>query len=106
MQGSEKENILLQSKDRLNVHQIPAWSENHVVELRGEFVFPGKYTIRRGENLSDLIAKAGGVTNFAHQEGSVFTRIKLQELEQQNLFKLASDLRVEMASKSLSDENF
>jgi polysaccharide export outer membrane protein len=106
LQGEETDNILLQSKDRLNIHQIPAWSENHVVELRGEFVFPGKYTIRRGENLSDLIAKAGGFTHFAHQEGSVFTRVKLQELELQNLIKLAGDLRVEMASKSLSDSNY
>ncbi len=106
LQGEEKDNILLQSKDRLNIHQIPAWSENHVVELRGEFVFPGKYTIRRGEKLSDLIAKAGGFTRFAHQEGSVFTRLKLQALELQNLVKLSSDLRVEMASKSLSDSNY
>ncbi len=106
LQGQKSDNILLQSKDRLNIHQIPAWSENHVVELRGEFVFPGKYTIRRGEKLSDLIAKAGGFTRFSHQEGSVFTRIKLQQLEQQNLLKLSSDLRVEMASKSLSDSNY
>ncbi|MFT7006907.1 MAG: polysaccharide export outer membrane protein [Colwellia sp.] len=106
LQGEKNDNILLQSKDRLNIHQIPAWSENHVIELRGEFVFPGKYTIRRGENLSDLIAKAGGFTRFAHQEGSVFTRIKLQELELQNLIKLSGDLRVEMASKSLSDSNY
>jgi len=106
LQGEENDNILLQSKDRLNIHKIPAWSENHVVELRGEFVFPGKYTIRRGENLSDLIAKAGGFTRFAHQEGSVFTRIKLQALELQNLVKLSGDLRIEMASKSLSDSNY
>ncbi|MCW8833621.1 MAG: SLBB domain-containing protein [Colwellia sp.] len=106
LQGDMENNLLLQSKDRLNIHQIPAWSENHVVELRGEFVFPGKYTIRRGESLSELIAKAGGFTSFAHQEGSVFTRVKLQELEQQNLFKLAGDLRVEMASKSLSDKGY
>jgi len=106
LQGEENENVLLQSKDRLNIHQIPAWSENHVIELRGEFVFPGTYTIRRGESLSDLIEKAGGFTRFAHQEGSVFTRIKLKELELQNLIKLAGDLRIEMASKSLSDSNY
>lgn len=106
LNGDEDANLLLKSKDRLNIHQIPAWSENHVVELRGEFVFPGKYTIRRGENLSDLIEKAGGFTQFAHKEGSVFTRIKLKELEQQNLIKLSGDLRIEMASKSLSDKNF
>ncbi len=100
------DNILLSSKDRLNVHQIPAWSENNVVELRGEFVFPGKYTVRRGESLADLIEKAGGFTPFAYQQGSVFTRVQLRNLERQNLLKLTADLRVEMASKSMSDENF
>ncbi len=106
LQGDEEANLILKSKDRLNIHTIPAWSENNVVELRGEFVFPGKYTIRRGESLSSLIEKAGGFTEYAHQEGSVFTRIKLRQLEQENIIKLANDLRVEMASKSLSDKSF
>ena len=104
LSGDEQFNIALKSKDRLNIHKIPAWSENHVVELRGEFVFPGKYTISRGETLADLIVKAGGLTQYAHPDGSVFTRKKLQELEQQNLLKLAGDLRVEMASKSLTEQ--
>jgi len=100
------DNILLSPKSRLNVHQIPAWSENNVVELRGEFVFPGKYTVRRGESLADLIEKAGGFTPFAYQRGSVFTRVQLRKLEQQNLTKLTADLRLEMASKSMSDNNY
>jgi polysaccharide export outer membrane protein len=104
--GNGDGNILLSSKDRLNVHQIPAWSENNVVELRGEFVFPGKYTVRRGESLADLIQKAGGFTPFAYQQGSVFTRVQLRKLEQQNLLKLTADLRLEMASKSMSDNNY
>ena len=104
--GDDANNVVLTSKDRVNIHKIPAWSENHVVELRGEFVFPGKYTIRRGESLADLIEKAGGFTPFAHQEGSVFTRVQLRDLERQNLLKLTSDLRVEMASKSLSDKDY
>ncbi|AZQ85473.1 polysaccharide biosynthesis/export protein [Colwellia sp. Arc7-635] len=104
LKGDKQFNIALKSKDRLNVHKIPSWSENHVVELRGEFVFPGKYTIRRGETLTDLITKAGGLTQYAHPDASVFTRQKLKELEQQNLVKLASDLRIEMASKSLTEK--
>tara|TARA_R110000787_G_scaffold19087_1_gene57674 strand:+ start:634 stop:3348 length:2715 start_codon:yes stop_codon:yes gene_type:complete len=102
--GDNQSNIALQSKDRLNVHKIPAWSENHVVELRGEFVFPGKYTIRRGETLADLIVKAGGLTEYAHPDASIFTRKQLKELEQKNLVKLAGDLRIEMASKSLTEK--
>ncbi|MEW6996861.1 SLBB domain-containing protein [Colwelliaceae bacterium BS250] len=105
LKGDQASNILLTSKDRLNIHKIPAWTENHVVELRGEFVFPGKYTIRRGETVADIVRKAGGYTKFAYPQGSVFTRVKLQELEQQNLFKLASDLRSEIASKSLTDSS-
>lgn len=104
LKEDETFDIALQSKDRLNVHKIPAWSENHVVELRGEFVFPGKYTIRRGETLADLVTKAGGLTEYAHPDGSVFTRQKLKVLEKQNLIKLAADLRVEMASKSLTEQ--
>jgi polysaccharide export outer membrane protein len=99
----ESSNILLSSQDRLNIHKTPAWSENHVIELRGEFKFPGKYTIRRGESLSDLVAKAGGLTKFAHLEGSVFSRVRLKELEQKNLLKLATDLQIEMASQTLTD---
>ncbi len=103
LQGNEQDNILLKSKDRLNVHKIPSWSENHVVELRGEFVFPGKYTIRRGDTLSDLIAKAGGLTEYAHKRGSVFSREKLKQIEKNNLIKLSSDLRLEIATKSLTE---
>ncbi|WP_371375328.1 SLBB domain-containing protein [Thalassotalea aquiviva] len=103
LNGITADNIKLLSKDRLNVHQIPAWTENHVITLKGEFVFPGKYTIRRGETLSDVIKKAGGFTEYAFVEGSVFTREKLKELEYENLKKLAADLRMEIASKTLTE---
>ncbi len=100
----DSQNILLRSKDRLNVHVIPAWQENHIVELRGEFLFPGKYTIQRGETLSQLINRAGGYTDFAYVQGSVFSREKLKQLELQNLIKLSESLRMEIASKSLSTQ--
>ena len=105
IKGDSSANVLLKSKDRLNIHKIPAWSENLTVELKGEFVFPGRYTIRRGEKLSSLIAKAGGFTEFAHLEASVLTRVKLRARESQNIAKLSNDLKIEMASKSLSNNN-
>lgn len=104
LSNSNNEKFKLVSKDRIYVHQIPDWSENLIIELRGEFVFPGKYTIERGETLSDIIKKAGGLTEYAFAEGSVFTRKKLKELEIQNVRRIASDLRIEMASKSLTED--
>ncbi|WP_448213072.1 SLBB domain-containing protein [Colwellia sp. MEBiC06753] len=99
------DNISIQSKDRLNIHVIPAWQENHIIELRGEFLFPGKYTIQRGETLGQLIERAGGFTEFAYPEGSVFTREKLKQLELQNILKVSESLRTEIASKSLSQKD-
>jgi polysaccharide export outer membrane protein len=100
---NQGDNILLQSKDRLNVLKIPSWSENLTVNLLGEFKFPGKYTIRRGEKLSTIISKAGGLTKYAFSRGAIFTRKKLKEIESKNLKKVAQDLRVEIAAKSISN---
>jgi polysaccharide export outer membrane protein len=104
LKNIDEDNVLLTSKDRLNVHRIPSWSENHVIELRGEVVFPGKYTVRRGDSLSSIIHKAGGLTPFADPNGSVFSRTKLKQLEKQNLIKVSADLRTEMVTKSLSSD--
>tara|TARA_R110000772_G_scaffold154487_1_gene265499 strand:+ start:564 stop:3299 length:2736 start_codon:yes stop_codon:yes gene_type:complete len=101
-ESSDYDNQLLKSKDRLNVLKIPAWQNNHIIELRGEFRFPGKYTIRRGDKLSDIIIRAGGYTKYASKDASLFTRNKLKILERQNLLKVAENLRMEIASKSLA----
>ncbi|NQZ82651.1 MAG: SLBB domain-containing protein [Colwellia sp.] len=97
-------NISLQSKDRLNIHHIPAWQENHIIELRGEFLFPGKYTIKRGETLAELIVRVGGFTEFAYTDSSFFTRKGLKQLELQNIIKVSENLRSEIASKSLTQD--
>ncbi|MEW6983261.1 SLBB domain-containing protein [Colwelliaceae bacterium 6471] len=97
------ENIVLKSKDRLNILHVPAWQENNTVELRGEFMFPGKYTIQRGETLAQLIKRAGGFTDYAYTRSSLFTRKKLKQLELENLIKVSENLRTEIASKSLSE---
>lgn len=105
LNGDESLNLKLKSKDRVHIHQIPAWTENHTVELKGEFVFPGRYSIQRGDTLSDLIKRAGGFTDYANINGSVFSRVTLKELERENINKLANDLRNDLASKTLTDDS-
>lgn len=96
------DNLVLRSKDRINVLKIPDWQENRIVELKGEFLFPGSYTIRRGEKLSELIERVGGVTKYAYLNGSVLSRESLKADERRNLLKVAEGLRMEVASKKLS----
>jgi protein involved in polysaccharide export with SLBB domain len=100
MQGKAASNISLQSKDSVNIFAIPNWQENLKVELRGELKFPGTYTIRRGETLSNLLERAGGFSEFAAINAAVFTRKSIKEQEQQQLARLSTELRRDIASKS------
>ncbi|MEI8705609.1 SLBB domain-containing protein [Pseudoalteromonas sp. B62] len=103
MKGDLQSNITLQSKDSINVFAIPNWQENVKVELKGELKFPGTYTIRRGETLTELLERAGGFSNFAEQKAAVFTRTSIKEQEQKQLARLSTELRRDIASKSFQN---
>jgi polysaccharide export outer membrane protein len=101
--GSNESSLALQSKDSLNIFAIPNWQENVKVTLKGEFKFPGTYTIRRGETLSNLLERAGGFSDFAERNAAIFTRLSVKQQEQQQLARLATELRRDVASKSFQD---
>ena len=46
------------------------------VSLKGEVVYPGRYAIRQGEKVRDLIKKAGGLTEQAFAAGATFKRAR------------------------------
>jgi len=96
-------NIKLRSKDSINIFAIPNWQENVKVELKGELKFPGTYTIRRGEKLIDLLERAGGFSQFAEQKAAIFTRKSIKEQEQEQLSRLSTELRRDIASKSFQN---
>lgn len=103
MKDELQSNITLQSKDSINVFAIPNWQENVKVELKGELRFPGTYTIRRGETLTELLERAGGFSKFAEQKAAVFTRASIKEQEQKQLARLSTELRRDIASKSFQN---
>ena len=100
--GDKKDNILLKSHDLLNIKEIPLWKEDEIVQLYGEVRFPGSYAIRRGESLKQLLARAGGVTQYAYPEGAVFIRADLKKREQERLDTMARNLESELAAIALS----
>jgi len=103
--NNSSDNILLKSRDRLNVNKIPYWQEEQVVTLNGEFKFPGKYIVRRGETLSELIERAGGLTEYADLNATLFTRESLKRLESKNILDVTEQLRREIATKTLSQRD-
>jgi polysaccharide export outer membrane protein len=101
---SGQQNLILASRDRLNVFPVPEWNLDRTIELTGEVRFPGVYTIQQGEMLSDVLKRAGGITANAFVDGSLFTREQIRERETLQLKKLSEQLRSDIAAKSLSSE--
>ena len=58
----------------MSIKEVPQWAGREGVTLAGEVRFPGRYAIKRGETLKSVVERAGGLTEFAFPEGSVFTR--------------------------------
>lgn len=95
-------NVALQNRDRLTVFPVPDWNIERTIELRGEVRFPGRYTIQRGEMLSSIIQRAGGLNSNAFMQGAIYTREDIKERERIQIKKLADQLRADVATKSLS----
>ncbi|MBT3197593.1 MAG: hypothetical protein HN344_07700, partial [Gammaproteobacteria bacterium] len=103
--GVERYNqTLLQPFDVLRVKQMPLWGETRTVALRGEFRFPGLYTLSRGETLKQLIARAGGLTDEAFVNGAIFSRVSIQQREKKSFLAMADQLEKEIHTSALKME--
>ncbi|WP_417870494.1 SLBB domain-containing protein [Vibrio furnissii] len=97
--------VLIQGRDRLNVLEKPAANLQQTVVLQGEVRFPGTYTVRRGETMSQLLQRAGGLTEFANPKGAIFTREALRQQEQRLLNQYAEEMRKETVKKTFRADN-
>ncbi|MDF5080789.1 SLBB domain-containing protein [Vibrio parahaemolyticus] len=106
IQGSASDDAIIVGRDRLNILEKPNVKLQSTVTLQGEVRFPGTYTVRQGETLSELLERAGGLTEFAHPQGAIFTREALRLQEQKLLNQYAADMRAETAKKTFrADSN-
>ncbi len=87
MEDDPAHNILLENNDYLLVKTVPEWQIYKTVEIQGQVKFPEIYTIQKGERLSSLIERAGGVTSKAYLKGAVFTRVSVQALQKKQLIE-------------------
>ncbi|MHA2826692.1 SLBB domain-containing protein [Vibrio harveyi] len=106
IQGSTADDAIIIGRDRLNILEKPNVKLQSTVTLQGEVRFPGTYTVRQGETLGELLERAGGLTEFAHPQGAIFTREALRLQEQKLLNQYAADMRAETAKKTFrADSN-
>jgi protein involved in polysaccharide export with SLBB domain len=68
--------FVLQPYDQIMVRRSPGYQAQINVTVGGEVEFGGTYSLtQRVERLSDLVKKAGGLTDFAYAKGARLTRV-------------------------------
>jgi polysaccharide biosynthesis/export protein len=101
IRGDPSADIKLEPFDSLSIKELPEWDAQEHVTLSGEVRFPGRYSIRRGTTLRAVLARAGGLTEFAFAEGSVFLRDELKQREQKQLDLLANRVQNDLVTLAL-----
>jgi protein involved in polysaccharide export with SLBB domain len=101
MRGDPVQNVKLTAFDNLSVKEVSQWSDQESITLVGEVRFPGRYVVKNGETLRSVIARAGGLTEYAFPEGSVFTREGLRKREQEQLDMLTQRMQTDLATMAL-----
>lgn len=92
--------------DIVIVRRKPNYQEQISVKILGEVKYPGNYTLTtKNERISSVIARSGGLTNFAFTEAASLTRInkaELRSLNEEKLKKLQRD--IDDSSNTLSTD--
>lgn len=101
LRGDTSADLMLSSYDHLRISSVSDWDSDWSITLEGEVRFPGEYQLLRGETLSDVLERAGGLTDQAFPEGAVFLRKELQEREREQIERLVRRMESDLASLSL-----
>jgi protein involved in polysaccharide export with SLBB domain len=105
LEGDRTADVMLQSRDRLYIKEVPNWREDNAIELMGEVQFPGEYYIKSGETLGQVMQRAGGLSDNAFAKGTLFIRDSLKEKENKFLATLADNLEKDIAMLSIEKES-
>ncbi len=66
------------------------------VTVQGEVRFSGSYPITRGERLSEVLARAGGLTSTAYPAGTVYLRKSAAVVERNGYLRAADEIQSQL----------
>ena len=95
-------NAALGPLDQITIRQLPNWSELETVNIGGEVRSPGVYVITKNDTLSALLARAGGLTEYADPKAGIFLREELRLNEQNLLNEFNERLKRDLLNQSLT----
>lgn len=97
LETADAENQMVEAGGAVRVNPRPAAAEAGAALVEGEVRRPGWYDVLRGERLSSLIARAGGLTDEAYPTGTIFLRDSARRQEKAALDEQARSLERNVA---------
>src|SRR5579863_2898648 len=101
--GEPDTDVRLHDGDVLTIRQLTGWTDmGATIIVKGEVLHPGTYGIQEGERLSSIIERAGGFRTDAYPYGSIFQRVTVREMEEQNRAELIRRVKGEESEIKLT----
>lgn len=88
--------IVLKPYDRITFRHVYSDREGGSVAIEGEIHYPGSYDVMRGERLSSLLRRAGGLTPLAYADGTVFLRSSVARQQAAENRQNVADMRSQL----------
>lgn len=93
--------FVLQPYDQVYVRRSPRYQEQQNVKINGEVLYGGEYALTtKSERISELVKKAGGVTQFAYVKGAKLMR-KANEEEMKRMEDIVKMMRKELGDAAM-----
>ena len=89
---------IVRPNDQLRFPQVFNDVSMGSVTVQGEVRYPGSYPILRGEHLSDLMMRVGGLSDTAYPYGAIFLRKSAAQIERDGYVRAASDMESQLVS--------
>jgi protein involved in polysaccharide export with SLBB domain len=107
LDGSADDNLRLEPGDKIALFSVleipvPVETRTQMVTLSGEVAVPGRYQLRVGETLPDLIRRAGGTTANAYVFGTSVVRDSVRQQQQDNLDRTIKKMQDQIQSQAAS----
>ncbi len=90
--------VSLQPLDVIRLRPVFSDRQDGRVSILGQVRYPGSFDITRGERLSSVLARVGGLTEEAYPYGGIFTRARAAVAERDANIRNAREIDAQLAT--------
>ena len=112
LDSSSDESLTLEPFDHVLIRRNPNFHLQEFASIEGQVIYPGKYAIKNhGERISDILARAGGLNDYAFVEGATLVRRTEFFEEETDIEQQIDDLeqlqkRLQLAPETVTESEY